>query len=439
MINMNGADNVLQIVKLYIGHAIVPMIAIIGLALFMRKHKQGRTYILLCLLAGGFIFNDFIYSYVVKKGEAATFYRFLWCIPLIVISAVTIVYVFNKITDKWNRVLGFGVIIIVGLTVGNIQWNDLMKFPENIYQMPQDMVDVADMIDADRAGKYPAVVLADNTIMYGIREYNANIQEVLEGDTDYLELMLQNDDCNMQGILVKAVVRNSKIDYIVLKKENNKAKKLLVSGGASYIGETDQYAVFRTNYDWNNYLLTRNYSGGFLSELGVYDDEDVDVQALTDAVYEFVYYPDNHVALVNSETGENIHSLNEEKAFQMLEYDQFIICSVDDSSGRVDDYTLEQMREAVKTGKEIILLLKKPIYQEGITKVDDNQLLLGEDWNNTDSITREFIELVKNDESHIAAVFTCEKAEYSKLMLNENTWQCVCESEEQIGTTIRVR
>ena len=37
------------------------------------------------------------------------------------------------------------------------------------------------------------------------------------------------------------------------------------------------------------------------------------------------------------------------------------------------------MREAVKTGKEIILLLKKPIYQEGITKVDDNQLLLGED------------------------------------------------------------
>ena len=57
MINMNGADNVLQIVKLYIGHAIVPMIAIIGLALFMRKHKQGRTYILLCLLTGGFFFR----------------------------------------------------------------------------------------------------------------------------------------------------------------------------------------------------------------------------------------------------------------------------------------------------------------------------------------------------------------------------------------------
>lgn len=436
---MSGADSVLQVIKLYMGHAIVLMIAIIGLALLLKKKSEYRKYMLGCFLILCLIFNELTYSYIVKKGEETTYYRFLWCIPLALIGAVTIIYVLNKINDRQNRILGSIVIIIGVLTVGSIQVKDFFKTPENIYQMPQEMVDVADMIEMDRAGKYPVVVMADHTIMYGIREYNANIQEVLEGDTNYLELMLQNNDCDMQGILVKANVRNSKIDYIVVKKENTESGKLLVSGGASLIGQTDCYAIYRTNYDWNNYLLTRNYSGGFLSELGVYDDEDVDIQALTDAVYEFVYYPDNHVALVNSETGENIHYLNTDETFQMLEYEQFIICAVDDSEGKIDENTLIQMKEAIKTGKEIILLLKKPIYQEGIKKVDDTEWLLGEDWKSTDAITREFIELIKNDESHIAAVFTGEKAEYSKRMLNDNAWQCVCESDEQVGTTIRIR
>ena len=52
--------------------------------------------------------------------------------------------------------------------------------------MPQNTVDVCDIIEKDRQEKSPVTVLADNSIMYGIREYNANIQKVMEGDDGYL-------------------------------------------------------------------------------------------------------------------------------------------------------------------------------------------------------------------------------------------------------------
>ena len=57
--------------------------------------------------------------------------------------------------------------------------------------MPQNTVDVCDIIEKDRQEKSPVTVLADNSIMYGIREYNANIQKVMEEMTDTYGICLK--------------------------------------------------------------------------------------------------------------------------------------------------------------------------------------------------------------------------------------------------------
>ena len=314
------------------------------------------------------------------------------------------------------------------------------QFPENIYQMPQNMVDVCDIIEKDRQEKSPVTVLADNSIMYGIREYNANIQKVMEGDDGYLWNMLESNNCDVSGFLGKVIISQANIDYIVIPKGNNASAAMLMSAGSSYIGNSQDYAVYRTNYDViAQTVYDKYYSGAFQSDISTYYDEDVDIPEVTDGGREYVYYPDNHVAFVDRETQEYTHYFQQNKEIQMVEENEYILCAVDDSKGTVSKDTLEKMQKITDSGKEIILFLKKPIYQENI-QAENRKEMLGENSNHTDAVTEAFIDLIKAENSHIAAVFSMGIGEYNKHMLNDKIWQCICGTEDNNqGTVIRIR
>ena len=306
--------------------------------------------------------------------------------------------------------------------------------------MPQNTVDVCDIIEKDRQEKSPVTVLADNSIMYGIREYNANIQKVMEEDDGYLWNMLESNNCDVSGFLGKVIISQANIDYIVIPKENNASAAMLMSAGSSYIGNSQDYAVYRTNYDViAQTVYDKYYSGAFQSDISTYYDEDVDIPEVTDDGREYVYYPDNHVAFVDRETQEYTHYFQQNKEFQMVEEKEYILCAVDDSKGTLSQDTLEKMQKITDSGKEIILFLKKPIYQENI-QAENREEMLGENSNHTDAVTEAFIDLVKDENSHIAAVFSMGIGEYNKHMLNDKIWQCICGTEDNNqGTVIRIR
>ena len=49
-----------------------------------------------------------------------------------------------------------------------------MTLPENIYQISEDKIQVADLIEEVTGGER-VIVYAEDELMYGIREYDANI------------------------------------------------------------------------------------------------------------------------------------------------------------------------------------------------------------------------------------------------------------------------
>ena len=369
-----------------------------------------------------------------------TYYRFLWMIPMVIISAYVIMKLFEMIDSRKRKVFAAGICALCFAMTSGISMQQFFQFPENIYQMPQNTVDVCDIIEKDRQEKSPVTVLADNSIMYGIREYNANIQKVMEGDDGYLWNMLESNNCDVSGFLGKVIISQANIDYIVIPKGNNASAAMLMSAGSSYIGNSQDYAVYRTNYDViAQTVYDKYYSGAFQSDISTYYDEDVDIPEVTDGGREYVYYPDNHVAFVDRETQEYTHYFQQNKEIQMVEENEYILCAVDDSKGTLSQDTLEKMQKITDSGKEIILFLKKPIYQENI-QAENREEMLGENSNHTDAVTEAFIDLVKAENSHIAAVFSMGIGEYNKHMLNDKIWQCICGTEDNDqGTVIRIR
>ena len=437
---MDGVNRVWKVVQQYNGQSIIPIIILIGILFLVVREKKNTNYLIVYLGVLLLTFNEVTYYLIRKLGEGMTYYRFLWMIPMVIISAYVIMKLFEMIDSRKRKVFAAGICALCFAMTSGISMQQFFQFPENIYQMPQNTVDVCDIIEKDRQEKSPVTVLADNSIMYGIREYNANIQKVMEGDDGYLWNMLESTNCDVSGFLGKVIISQANIDYIVIPKGNNASAAMLMSAGSSYIGNSQDYAVYRTNYDViAQTVYDKYYSGAFQSDISTYYDEDVDIPEVTDGGREYVYYPDNHVAFVDRETQEYTHYFQQNKEIQMVEENEYILCAVDDSKGTVSKDTLEKMQKITDSGKEIILFLKKPIYQENI-QAENREEMLGENSNHTDAVTEAFIDLVKAENSHIAAVFSMGIGEYNKHMLNDKIWQCICGTEDNNqGTVIRIR
>lgn len=434
---MNGADSVLEVVQKYYNGSIVLVLAgIFAIMYFGRTAKEKKAYMIALCICLCLLFNDISYWLIKKIGEEDTYYRFLWIMPCLILCGLLAMEVFEKLQSKYQKIMMIVVCAVVFFLYGSDNVGKFFKLPENIYQIPQRIVDICDIIEADRPEGKSVVVFAEDGVLDGAREYNANINGVVEGDVEYLEIMMDANDSNMMGTLLKVIIKLAKIDYIVVANEDNAFRAAMMSAGCTVVGDTGEYMILNTHLQEIIEIFERFDAHEFPAEIETYYDENVYVG--TGGVYEFVYYPDNHIALVDNETGKNTHLLTEDVEYQQVEYDDFIICAINTDDDFIESVTVEKIKQVSVGEKKVILLVTNPIYQEGIVK-QEGAMLFGEELTAGETNATELVELVTAEENSIVAVFSCGMVEYSKRMLNENVWQCVCEADNNLGTVIRIK
>ena len=79
-----------------------------------------------------------------------------------------------------------------------------MTLPENIYQISEDKIQVADLIEEVTGGER-VIVYAEDELMYGIREYDANICLAAEGEREYHYHIITENDSNASGNLMLGI------------------------------------------------------------------------------------------------------------------------------------------------------------------------------------------------------------------------------------------
>ena len=136
-------------------------------------------------------------------------------------------------------------------------------------------------------------------------------------------------------------------------------------------------------------------------------------------------------------------------AFQILEYEDFVICSIDNESYQVNEASLDAMKEWLREhpDKPMILLAHVPFYTEQIEGLKEasisvwgQPLIIGEGTGDLTAATREFMELVFGEKSPVVAVFTGDNHFYYKGNLTDSITQWVIDPAfAGNGTIIRVR
>lgn len=193
-----------------------------------------------------FFLPPFFYGYQLL--DAGTYYRILWLLPM----TITIAYAAVKILGRYpigSIVIGAVMIVICGQCVYN---NGYITRAENVYHLPQEAIEVCDIIMPAEEEERVMGVFPDDLIHF-VRQYTDRIRMVygrdylapdwIYGDHPLRKVM------NQEEIRISELVRlatEHKCQYIILERD----KEIIGDFGrlkVQKIGETANYDIYR-NY-----------------------------------------------------------------------------------------------------------------------------------------------------------------------------------------------
>lgn len=210
------------------------------------------------------VFNPLIWRMVDLLGLDDEYYRFLWLIPLTPLIAYAGTGLIMKVSQKTLRVLALvgtvAVIVLCGQSIFTRSWDAI----ENIYKIPDEVIEICEIIRAD-CDKEEPVVASDFDLSVLINQYAPEIDLILSyrqvaaleelysyGDyvdkpEDRLYHVLINELPHDENYLVYALGEGN-VDYIVTHRGSN-TRGYIMESQCRLIAELKQYCIFRVEIE----------------------------------------------------------------------------------------------------------------------------------------------------------------------------------------------
>lgn len=128
--------------------------------------------------------------------------------------------------------------------------------------------------------------------------------------------------------------------------------------------------------------------------------------------------------------------LDKEMAFQIMEYEEFVVCAIDNEVYQVNETSLSAMKAWLTENpdKPMILLAHVPFYTEQDKNLLETTVSIwgqalvigtGEGTRDTTTVSREFMDLILGEDSPVVAIFTGDNHYYHKGNLTDSITQWV--------------
>lgn len=191
------------------------------------------------------------------------YYRLFWIAPVVILTGYIAVKILFGLSDKKEVTAVCVIMVIIGLTAGNFAYKDGYKANTNIYQIPDELIEISELIHDDCSAEYPKAFFEYEYNMQ-VRQYDPKMQLTIDREAylravteDYPRDMIEGEDypeVRMLASLVRGqyvdpddfanALERTKTEYIVLSKGNT-GEELLKEAGLNLVGETGGHVIYK--------------------------------------------------------------------------------------------------------------------------------------------------------------------------------------------------
>lgn len=446
---MQTSNSFWNVCQQYFSESAVLVLFVIALIVLTRdwnREKKIGAFLFGCA-SMLLLYNELTYRVLVMLGEGSTYYRFFWIMPIMLLVACLVVKIFFSLDVKKRA----GLALLLGVAIAFFsarQASDWLHFPENVYQMDEDVMQVADAL-MEVTGGEPTYLFDNGDLEETIRQYDARVMftrsEVLP-----LDAITEGLTTNLLGKDVQEAIRENHCRYIALNKLEKLVCKVMESAGLSLVSETDNYYIYRVDnillYDDESkcrklaegfgkqvnveYIpisgLNEEYEYIYLSDLGAYEDEETYMQLI-----DKISLRNPTGVIINDRLSENANWQEKYKEtldglqipyycnnqeIQLIEQGEFNICLLDNTV-EIMGVTLQELQEVLNGTEPVILVLSSRLEPE----------------------MTELYTIVAESASTVR-VLSAQKSEYEKELIGESVLQFATPVDEnQIFNMVRIK
>lgn len=158
--------------RLYMGTGLIVIffLAAVIYLLFTEKRKPVRIlFVYMPVIVLLLFFNPLVAKLVYDYADSEIYYRILWLLPVTVVIAFAVVQLCGRLQKK--KQIPFAVVAAVLIMVSGsyIYHNGFYNKAENIYHVPQSVVEICDAIEVE--GREVMAVFPEELLQY-VRQYS---------------------------------------------------------------------------------------------------------------------------------------------------------------------------------------------------------------------------------------------------------------------------
>ena len=237
-------------------------------SIYIYKKRETVFIILYTILLFLTIYTPILVKmFYSKLGSDVIYYRFFWLLPvsiLIAYGCVEIIAIPKDILKKFFVAIFLCMtIIITGVPLKSVQ--SAVTLPENLYKVPDSLLEMCDVIHQDSDIKNPRVA-AETTLHMYMRQYDPSI--ILPIDRDVLlhyngnrtvwanpDLPSYQEQAAILAVILYGAqedssafinsINNTQTGYLIIQ-SNATTNDFLINIGCSNLGEYGGYTLYRT-------------------------------------------------------------------------------------------------------------------------------------------------------------------------------------------------
>lgn len=185
---------------------------------------------------------------VYNKLDEGTYYRILWLLPMTLVIA----YASCKVIGAHTRI-GVAIMVVIFALSGTLAYTGVTMSPaENAYHLPDEVIELCDMVKPEE-GKERVWVAFPPMLVHYVRQYTTTIQLPFGRDSmvsawkridnPLFELYMSP---NMPADELSRLSSEYYCNYVIIEKEKGTVGEL-TDYNMTYVGETENYTVYRNN------------------------------------------------------------------------------------------------------------------------------------------------------------------------------------------------
>lgn len=245
------------IFKNFAGNSLLILLFFAAFVFLLITEKDKRLRAVLVYLPATvlvlFFFPIFRKIYVRLMGDGTTYYRMMWMIPMGVIIAYAGVKLCSMFCGKrealFRRIVLAALAAAIILLGKYVYDSPYMSKAENLYHLPQEVIDICDLI-APEEGEERVWAVFPTDLVYFVRQYDTNIQlmygrDMVEPVWGYYHPIhsIMNHPTTIDIEALLELTREKYCSYIVLPKDK-KVSEPPENFGLELMDTVDGYPVY---------------------------------------------------------------------------------------------------------------------------------------------------------------------------------------------------